>query len=134
MSAVHFEVSYQLGEYRQFALEHGGYIARKPLGFFGTAFLSVLAAPVFLLKAARVGRCTFSIDLAGIVRTSKAGELRIPWGEVTDVHRYTRGLLIEKVGGAVPIPNRCLTPQQRVSLDALVNKWKAECHEDGGDV
>ena len=134
MSAVQFEVSYQLGEYCQFALEHGGHIARKPFGFFGRAFLSVIAVPVFLLKAARVGRCSFNIDIAGVVRISKGGELRIPWGKVTAVHRYTPGLLIEKIGGAVPIPYRCLTSEQRASLDAFVKKWEAECHEDGGDV
>jgi hypothetical protein len=134
MSTVEFEVSYQFGEYRQFALEHGSYCAGKPFGILGSAFLSVVALPVFLLKASRVGRCSFSIDAAGIVRTSKSGELKIPWDGVTAVHKYTPGLLIEKLGGAVPVPYRCLAPAQRALLEALVKQWEGGSRKGGGDV
>src|SRR5258708_6839006 len=123
MSSVQFEVSYQFGEYRQFAIEHGGHRAGKPFGVLGRAFLTVVAFPVFLVKASKVGRCTFNIDVAGIVRSSNGRDLTIPWGKVTAVHRCTPGLLIEKSGGALAISDRCFTAPQREPLGAPVENW-----------
>jgi class 3 adenylate cyclase len=124
MSAVQFDVAYQLREYREFVIEHVCHLRGRSIGFFGRAFLSVFVAPVFLLKASRVGRCSFVLDSASIVRTSKHGKLTIPWDKVVTIHRYSPGLLIEKRGGAVPIPYRCLTPSQRASVEAMVKEWE----------
>jgi hypothetical protein len=106
MSAVQFEVAYEFGEYRQFAIEHGSNRSGRRLGLFGRTFLSVIALPVFLFKVSKVGRCSFSVDGEGIVRASNAGKLTVPWSKVTAVHRYTPGLLIEKREGgyADPVP------------------------------
>ena len=134
MNAVQFEVTYEFDEYRQFAIEHGSGRSGKPFGRVGRMLISLVALPVFLFKASKVGRCSFNIGAAEIVRTSNVGELRIFWTDVIAVHRYTPGLLIEKRQGAVPIPYRCLTPPQRASLEALVKDWEVAANGNAGDV
>jgi class 3 adenylate cyclase len=124
MDTVQFEVAYQLGEYRQFVIEYVRHLRGRREGFLGRMFLSMFAAPVFLFKVSKVGRCSFALDSERIVRTSKIGKLTIPWADVVAVHRYTPGLLIEKQRGGVPIPYRCLTPSQRASVEALVRDWE----------
>ena len=134
MNAVQFDVAYHLREYREFVLEHACHVKGKPLGFIGQTALSLFAIPVFLLKASKVGPCSFILDVAGIVRTSKHGKMRMPWTEVTAIHRYTPGLLIEKRGGAVPIPYRCLTSSQREAVESLLRHWEAEHPKETGHV
>jgi hypothetical protein len=124
--AVEFEVAYQFGEYREFVLEHVSHLRGRPPEFLGRAFISAFAAPMFLFKVSRVGRCAFSLDATSIVRTSKQGRLTIRWADVVKVHRYAPGLLIEKPGGAVPIPYRCLAPSQRAAVEAMVQQWEAQ--------
>ena len=134
MNAVQFEVTYEFGEYCQFAIEHGSGRGGRPFGPVGRMLISAVALPAFLFKASKVGRCSFNIGAAGIVRTSNVGELRISWTEVIAVHRYTPGLLIEKREGAVPIPYRCLTPRQRALLEGLVKDWEVAANPNAGDV
>jgi hypothetical protein len=122
LNAIRFEVSYRLGEYRQFALDHLGRMAKKPPGLLMQALVSILVVPSFLFKSAKVGRCSFTIDDEGLVRRSSMGELRIPSAEITAVHRYTRGFLVEKRQGAVPIPYRCLDAEQRRALETWASR------------
>ena len=124
MQAVQFEVSYGLGEYRQFVLEHFHHLTGKRPGVFGRFLVSAFATPLFFIKEAKIGRCAFTADEEAIVRRSRLGDYRMAWRDVTAVHRYSPGFLIENAGGAIPIPYRCLTPDQRSSVEALVLRWR----------
>ena len=46
--------------------------------------------------------------------------MNVPWSKVIAIHRYSPGYLIEKVGGAFPIPYRCLTDNQRGDLERFI--------------
>lgn len=124
MDAVRFDVSYQFAEYRIFVLDHLHQLKGRRAGVFGRLLVTLIAAPMFYLKKARMPLCSFTVDASGISRRTRGGELRLPWREVTAVHRYAPGYLIEKSGGAVPIPYRCLTETQRSSVDAFVIDWE----------
>jgi hypothetical protein len=135
MAVVQFEVAYQLGEYRQFVLEHVHTLKGKRPGILTRIFVSILVVPAFFLKASKVGRCSFTVDATGIARSSASGEAKILWSDVTAVHRYSPGLLIEIKEGAVPFPYRCLTALQRSWLDGLVASWETDIRGRGnGDV
>jgi hypothetical protein len=126
MSAVQFDVSYQFAEYREFVLDHLHNLKGKRPGVLGRLFVTAIATPMFFLKTARMPLCSFTVDAGGISRRTAGGELKLPWRDVTAVHRYSPGYLIEKNGGAVPIPYRCLTEIQRSSLDAYVAEWESD--------
>lgn len=108
MSAVQFDVAYRFSEYRAFVLEHFATLAKRQPGFLTRAFVSAGAAVAFALKKSKMPLCSFAIDEAGVRRSTKLGDMSLPWENVTAVHKYSRGLLIEKSGGAMPIPYRCL--------------------------
>ena len=120
---VEFDVTYQLGEYRQFVIDHVGQMSRRRPGFFTRMFVTAIAVPSYLFKSAKLGRCSFRIDAAGITRRSSHRELRIAASEVVAVHRYTRGYLVQKEAGAMPIPYRCLDASQTSALEALMAAW-----------
>jgi hypothetical protein len=86
------------------------------LGFW----VPLLAMPMFLLKRRRMPVCEFAIDRSAIARSSRAGEFRRGWEEVTAVRSYSRGYLLLFKRGALPIPFRCLDPAQLERLHALV--------------
>lgn len=122
--AVRFEVTYRLGEYQQFVLEHVRHTVGKEIGALTRFFISKGAALAFLLKSRKIGHFIFTIDEWGILRESRRPDLTIPWPDVVAVHRYSPGLLIEKATGAVPIPYRCLDDGQRSQLDTFVRRWE----------
>lgn len=134
MSSVEFDVSYRLPEYREFVFEHLRHQGKQP-GHLGRRFISILASVAFLAKRAKMPLCSFVIDQTGIRRRTAAGELSIPWSRVTEVHHFSPGYLIEKERGAVPIPYRCLSENQRSAIEALVTEWKtARAKRGNGDV
>lgn len=124
MSVVQFDVAYRLSEYRAFVLDHFATVTHKQPGFFTTIFVSAVAAVTFAVKKYKMPLCSFSIDEGGIRRRTKVGDICVPWSEVAAIHNYSRGFLIEKSHGAMPIPYRCLNEEQRLSLQALVTAWE----------
>jgi len=120
VKAVEFDVDYRLGEYQAFVLEHYRYKTGKTPGPIARFLVSLFAAPFFFLKKRKLGRCGFTVDTQGIRRRSNHGELSVAWPEVVAVHRYAPGLLVEMDRGAIPIPFRCLSTEQRESCEALL--------------
>ena len=126
MATVQFDVAYQFAEYRLFVFDHLHQLKGKRVGVFGRFLVTVVAAPMFFLKKMKMPLSSFTVDADGISRRTSGGELRLSWGEVTAVHRYSPGYLIEMKRGAVPIPYRCLNESQRSSLEAFVAEWEAK--------
>jgi hypothetical protein len=51
----------------------------------------------------------------------------MPWTDVTAVHRYSHGYLVVKgAEGAMPLPYRCLSPEQAADLGAIVERREAQ--------
>jgi hypothetical protein len=120
LESIDFAVTYAFAEYRKFVLEHIRHLRGRAPSWIGRQFIVAMAALAFLAKKRRMPRCAFHIDTAGIRRTTARGDLNVPWSSVTAIHRYSPGYLIEKVGGALPIPYRCLDENQRGQLEQLV--------------
>jgi hypothetical protein len=121
MEAVEFSVSYSFREYRRFCLDHMPHeFPEVRPGLIARALISIMLVAPFMLKKTKMPSCEFRIDGAGISRRTKFGDLKWPWPAVIAIHRYSVGYLIEKKGGAVPIPYRCLKSDQRERLDALL--------------
>ena len=129
---VHFEVSYQFGEYKSMGYEFILYrhnrrllekspdarpASRLPLSI-RMAF-AIFVPLVFLYKTRKVGRCAFVIDGDGVQRSSRLGTGRVPWSDVATVHRLSRAYLVEKTQGALPLPYRCLDEKQTAVLEKL---------------
>ena len=125
-ATVQFDVAYRFAEYREFGLAHLHHVRGSNPGLFGRLLFSAIAAVAFTLKKRKMPVCAFTIDDIGITRRTVGGELVVPWPSVTNIYRYTPGYLIEKGRGAMPIPFRCLDPEQRANLDALVHRREVE--------
>jgi RimJ/RimL family protein N-acetyltransferase len=120
LESVDFAVSYVFAEHRKFVLEHIRHVRGHAPSWLARQFIVAFAALVFVAKKLRMPRCELHIDAAGIRRTTASGALNVPWSEVTAIHRYSPGYLIQVSGGALPIPYRCLNGDQRGRLDQLV--------------
>jgi len=122
---IRFSVRYRLGEYLAFVREHALQTGLPPDAsaldrHTVRVMVTLVGCVMFLVKSYRVGTCHFQIDDAGITRRSKHGEASVPWSEVTAVHAYAAGFLIEKGQGGMPIPFRVLSNGQRARLSAMV--------------
>jgi len=122
---LEFSVRYRLGEYLRIVRAH--MLAKGVLNNLSglrravsKAVFVVIGTVLFLFKSYRVGTCHFTIDAEAVSRRSKTGLLRLPWSEVVAVYQYEVGYLIFKDRGAMPIPFRVLSPNQREGLAALV--------------
>ncbi len=122
---VEFSVRYRLGEYLKFVTEHAFDVqddlralrgARRNLA---RIVLQVVAALGFVYKSFRIGRCDFSIDACGVSRRTRRGPGSVPWSRVKAVHSYSIGFLIELENGAMPIPFRVLSAEQRSHIRQL---------------
>lgn len=82
-------------------------------------WVALIGTPVFFVKKRRMPRCAFRVDAHGIERTSRAGTLARAWADVSGVRRYRRGYLLTFARGALPIPYRCLDPQQDADFRRL---------------
>lgn len=136
MKFIALTVSYGLSEYlsfvRDFGVWHqatsGGKVASttKPRSnlhrLYHVATVYLLAPPLFLLKKKAVGKCEFTIDRQGIVRRSKSGNLELPWSYVLRVHRLSEAYLVEKDGGAMPLPYRVFTVAQREAFESFLHE------------
>jgi hypothetical protein len=133
-STLKFSVSYSLGEYLSIVQDHipsllAAYEAKrgKPLTR-SPKLLKLLLIPVasvgFYFKKRRMPICHFTIDREGIQRVTQDGILKFPWSDVVAVHRYTLGYVVEKSKGAVPLPHRCMTPEQTKMFEVFTQKWR----------
>lgn len=124
---IEFSVTYRLREYLDFVTEHSfdtEEALRSTRGLKRHLIKMAqraIATIGFFYKMSRVGPCHFVIDVAGLNRRSKNGEGSVPWSRVKAVHTYTRGFLVELESGAMPIPFRVLSDQQRESFCALAH-------------
>jgi hypothetical protein len=114
---VEFSVSYRVGEYRSIVLDHFRHMIGKKVGRITLFWVAVMANLAFFLKKRKMPLCEFRIDDAGISRVVNQQQLTLKWENVTAVHRYTEGYLIEKKSGALPIPYRCFNESQRGSFE-----------------
>lgn len=136
MSQVSFQVSYRLFEYLAFLREEiamelaldgdstGVRVSRRDL-WLARAASSVIGVFAFAYKVSRVGTCRFSIDRDFIVRESKSGKLALPWSDIVAVKRFRPGYLFAKAKGAMPVPYRVLTREQRDAIERHIAAWEA---------
>jgi hypothetical protein len=131
------EVRYQLAEYAAIIWEFsrqlgkGPHIGRvidpghrserldRPVSLVTRIALTGIAIPVFFIKKRRVGRCRFTFHETELVRESRAGMLRISWQDIVHVYFLANAFLIAKRGGAMPIPYRTLSADQREFLETF---------------
>ncbi|HYD81543.1 MAG TPA: YcxB family protein [Paucimonas sp.] len=141
MRTVTFSVSYTLREYLSFAREHGAALLAerrrregKPVPYgqeFRLPFhvrwaINLSSSIAFYLKHRQMPVCDFAIDERSIRRVAANGRLIVPWAEVVAIHRYSRGYLVARSNGAMPLPFRCLNPEQATLLEELVVKRERE--------
>ena len=134
MTTVAITVVYDLREYmsivRDFGLWHqsteGGKRNWHPKNrglvhhVVHAATIYLIAPPIFLMKKRAVGACEFNIDRNRIQRHSKNENIELPWKDVLRVHRLTQAYLVEKDGGAMPLPYRAFTGSQQQSFEAIL--------------
>lgn len=131
IASLSFHVSYRLGEYLKIVSSHVlAELARRKIRqgkkislldiLILRSCLFLFVPPIFLFKVLKVGSCGFHFDDAGIVRSSKQGELIVPWGEVVAVYQYPTGYLFAQADGAMPVPQRVLTDEQHALLKSYI--------------
>ena len=81
---------------------------------------------MFLVKKRRMPVCEFTIDKHHIARKTKDGRLLVAWSDIVAIHVYSQGYLVEKNNGAMPLPFRCLSPEEASALRILVERRQAE--------
>jgi hypothetical protein len=125
--AIRFTVRYGLREYLAIVADFLPTALRergKPVERIGPGtklLLAVVATPLFLYKTWRIGSCRFDIDAQGLTRHSRCPPLRLPWHDVQAVHHLGRGYLVRKAGGALPLPYRCFSAEERQRFE----RWAA---------
>jgi len=79
--------------------------------------LALAIPPIFWFKRIRGGQCQLEFDIHGFRQTRRGRTATRTWREVADVSVFDSGVLIElHEGGAVPIPSRVLSLNQRSTL------------------
>lgn len=131
---IHFAVSYTLREYLSIV---GDYIVKlsqedalkkhpdrePPTSFPLTMlFFRVFGSLAFVFKKSRMPVCEFNIDGDKISRTTKHGEISIPWDEIINLHASADGFILFKEKGGLPIPYRCLSKQERDWIQSHYDK------------
>jgi hypothetical protein len=72
---------------------------------------------MFFLKSRRVGVCTFTLSSEGVARSAKGGTFTVPWSHIKAVQKYESSYLIDTGDGAMPIPFRVLSGDQRRAVE-----------------
>lgn len=133
-ATVEVVAEYQLAEYkrvlRDFIPIHLAEVGEKPNRLLPWnwplvegALFSIFVTVAFLTKKAKVGRCVFTFSEAGLSRASKSGAGFRDWNEVKAVHHLSAAYLVElKAGGAMPIPYRAFSPEQRLVFESLTQR------------
>jgi hypothetical protein len=86
-----------------------------------------LCSTDFLYKKLRVGACTFEFNTEGFKRTSRGHEMKVQWSEVAAVHQLSQAYVIELEEGAIPVPYRVFSLQERASFEALAKSAIGIC-------
>lgn len=139
--SIAFDVSYRLGEYLEFVrarvatalLEHAsrsGKGTSRLQACFVWCLLSVIGTVSFFYKTLRVGTCHFQIYARQIVRRSRTGTVVVPWSAIVAVDRYAPGYLLAGAKGAIPIPFRVLSGDERKTLEGIVAVAVSESRGD----
>lgn len=121
---IRFTVAYGLREYFAVVQEHVSStlaargMARKRQLFGARLMLALLIPPIFFLKKWRTGNCRFEIDGQRLNRLSRRSLLTLPWSEVAALHRYSGAYLVATPRGAMPLPYRCFSADERRRFDA----------------
>lgn len=89
-----------------------------------SVMLWLVGPPAFAYKKLRVGECNFQIDGEGVTRKSNTGEKVIAWSDVKQVHILTKAYLIELEEGALPLPFRCFTKEEKVIFEDYIDLVK----------
>lgn len=118
-----FTVSYHLVEYLSIvgdfipiAMREAGKGVER-LGSGTRLALALITGPIFLYKKLRVGTCRFLIDSQGLTRLSRNSKIVLPWHEVHSVHALGQGYLVRKRSGAMPLPYRCFSAEERARFE-----------------
>ncbi|MFZ3321091.1 MAG: YcxB family protein [Usitatibacter sp.] len=136
MPSISFSVSYGLREYLSIFRDHlpamlemqvaAGLMKRRPSKLWYPLLL-VASTGVFFVKKHRVGDCDFVIDGKGIRRTARDGTMMVPWNDLIAVPRYSRAFLFDKgLEGAMPLPYRCFSPEQRVAMEGFIQAFEVQ--------
>jgi hypothetical protein len=139
LDTIRFEVIYTLREYlsivrertaielEQVARKKGksqGRLSRACTSALLAVFVTLFAAPMFWVKKRAMPLCSFHIDSELMIRTTKAGELKVPWSSVTQVHRLAEAYVVEMKGGAMPLPYRVFSLGSRAQFDGYIRAWQ----------
>jgi hypothetical protein len=127
--ALHFLVRYSLAEYVGFMWQHTGYlIRRRRVGGLNARYLrirSTLTAALHFILLRRGSRTyEMTIDAHGIVRVSDSGVTLIGWDDVRLIRRYRNGFLMILTRGTLPIPYRCLNPDEIAALRGFATRLR----------
>lgn len=130
---IEFSVSYSLSEYLSMVQEHypsalAEYYSRrgkptKRMSRLAKLLVVLVASVAFYFKKRRMHVCHFTVDGERIQRVTQDGVLNILWTDVVAVRRYTQGYMVQKFRGAIPLPYRCLTGDQRKLLEVFMQQW-----------
>ena len=140
MQSIQFSVSYTLSEYLRFIQDHAAIVMNEELAARGKLpktkvpfvvrfFVGAFASGMFFFKKRRMPVCEFTIDEDHITRITADGKVIVPWRDVNAIHRYRNGYLVAKIEGAMPLPLRCLTPDQASVLEALIERREHELQQ-----
>jgi YcxB-like protein len=133
LRTIEFEIFYGLREYLSVTREHVLPYVNEDRIKKGKSLVTandwvlrithaIFTTPIYLFKVISVGRCHFRIDNEQIERRSKDGVLKCDWKDVVEVKRYARAYLVMKTDGAMPLPYRCFTQEQRTEFDNLLSQ------------
>jgi len=140
MFPVTVTVDYQLREYLSVVWDFAQYVGKarrhrdivhplpkqeKGVGAFTKAGLAIVATPAFFYKVFRVGRCEFTFTELGITRKSKARTVQATWQDIHYIYPLSQAFLIAKAVGAMPVPYRCFSSDQRELLEGLFTQLNA---------
>jgi|GEM_PF-992206 len=79
---------------------------------------AIVVPVIFALKKRRIGTCAFTFTETGLARTSRGRTAERAWSDVRAVHHLSAAYLIElKAGGAMPLPFRIFSQEQRRIFD-----------------
>jgi hypothetical protein len=124
-------VQYQLAEHKQMVLDylplHLSARNRPPNPYLPwnwpileRAILAVFIPIMFKIKTAKVGICRFTFSKVGLTRKSKVGVASYGWDQVSEITRLSEVYLVHlESGGAMPIPYRAFTADQRTMFESF---------------
>lgn len=118
---LEFSVRYTLGEYVSFMWQHARHLIRRrriqaPASWYMLVKSTWSSAFHFIMQGRSRHTYVFVIDRHGIVRTGPGGVTLIGWEDVLAMRSYSRGRLLVLKRGTLPIPARCLSPEQADGL------------------